>query len=70
MEVDTEKDFSLGTEWTAEGEATYGDRSAAIGGRGRLYGAAIGAVFVSLVSTWFTGGQAPIFGRPQLHTHV
>jgi len=31
----------------------------AIGGRGRLYGAAIGAVFVSLVSTWFTGGQAP-----------
>jgi urea transport system permease protein len=31
----------------------------AIGGRGRLYGAAVGAVFVSLVSTWFTGGQAP-----------
>ncbi|MGD9862779.1 MAG: urea ABC transporter permease subunit UrtC [Pseudodonghicola sp.] len=31
----------------------------AIGGRGRLYGAVIGAVFVSLVSTWFTGGQAP-----------
>ncbi|WP_282182632.1 urea ABC transporter permease subunit UrtC [Aliiroseovarius marinus] len=31
----------------------------AIGGRGRLYGAAIGAVFVSLVSSWFTGGQAP-----------
>ena len=31
----------------------------AIGGRGRLYGAVIGAVLVSLVSTWFTGGQAP-----------
>lgn len=31
----------------------------AIGGRGRLYGAAIGAAFVSLLSTWFTGGQAP-----------
>jgi len=31
----------------------------AIGGRGRLYGAVIGAVFVSLISTWFTGGQAP-----------
>jgi urea transport system permease protein len=31
----------------------------AIGGRGRLYGAVIGAVFVSLVSTFFTGGQAP-----------
>ncbi len=31
----------------------------AIGGRGRLYGAVIGAVFVSLVSSWFTGGQAP-----------
>ena len=31
----------------------------AIGGRGRLYGAVLGAVFVSLVSTWFTGGQAP-----------
>lgn len=31
----------------------------AIGGRGRLYGAVIGAVFVSLVSTYFTGGQAP-----------
>ena len=30
-----------------------------IGGRGRLYGAVIGAAFVSLVSTWFTGGQAP-----------
>ncbi|MCR8726455.1 urea ABC transporter permease subunit UrtC [Frigidibacter sp. ROC022] len=31
----------------------------AIGGRGRLYGAVIGAGFVSLVSTWFTGGRAP-----------
>ena len=31
----------------------------AIGGRGRLYGAVIGAIFVSLVSSWFTGGQAP-----------
>ena len=31
----------------------------AIGGRGRLYGAVIGAAFVSLVSTWFTGGKAP-----------
>ncbi|WP_163846480.1 urea ABC transporter permease subunit UrtC [Pseudooceanicola aestuarii] len=31
----------------------------AIGGRGRLYGAVIGAVFVSLVSTWFTGGMVP-----------
>jgi urea transport system permease protein len=31
----------------------------AIGGRGRLYGAVIGAAVVSLVSTWFTGGQAP-----------
>ncbi len=31
----------------------------AIGGRGRLYGAAIGAAFVSLASTWFTGGQVP-----------
>ncbi len=31
----------------------------AIGGRGRLYGAVIGACFVSLISTWFTGGQAP-----------
>ncbi|MEM6635194.1 MAG: urea ABC transporter permease subunit UrtC [Pseudomonadota bacterium] len=31
----------------------------AIGGRGRLYGAVVGAAFVSLVSTWFTGGQAP-----------
>jgi urea transport system permease protein len=31
----------------------------AIGGRGRLYGAVIGAAFVSLASSWFTGGQAP-----------
>ena len=31
----------------------------AIGGRGRLYGAVMGAAFVSLVSTWFTSGQVP-----------
>ena len=31
----------------------------AIGGRGRLYGAVIGAAFVSLISTYFTGGRAP-----------
>lgn len=31
----------------------------AIGGRGRIYGAVIGAAFVSLLSSWFTGGQAP-----------
>ena len=31
----------------------------AIGGRGRIYGAVIGAVFVSLLSSWFTSGQAP-----------
>ena len=31
----------------------------AIGGRGRLYGAVIGAVFVSLVSSRFTSGQVP-----------
>jgi urea transport system permease protein len=31
----------------------------AIGGRGRLYGSVIGAITVSLLSTWFTGGQAP-----------
>ena len=30
----------------------------AIGGRGRLYGAAIGAAFVSLLSSYLTGGQA------------
>jgi urea transport system permease protein len=31
----------------------------AIGGRGRLYGAVIGAAAVSLLSTYFTGGRAP-----------
>lgn len=31
----------------------------AIGGRGRLYGAVIGAFFVSLLSSLFTGGQIP-----------
>ena len=31
----------------------------AIGGRGRIYGAVIGAAFVSLMSSYFTGGQAP-----------
>jgi urea transport system permease protein len=31
----------------------------AIGGRGRHYGAVNGTAFVSLVSSWFTGGQAP-----------
>lgn len=31
----------------------------AIGGRGRLYGAVIGAAVVSLLSSWFTGGRAP-----------
>jgi urea transport system permease protein len=31
----------------------------AIGGRGRLYGAVLGAVIVSLLSSWFTGGRAP-----------
>ncbi len=31
----------------------------AIGGRGRLYGAVIGAALVSLLSSWFTGGRAP-----------
>lgn len=31
----------------------------AIGGRGRLYGAVIGAGLVSLLSSWFTGGSAP-----------
>ena len=31
----------------------------AIGGRGRIYGAVIGAAVVSLLSSWFTGGQAP-----------
>lgn len=36
----------------------------AIGGRGRLYGAVIGAVFVSLLSSWFTGGRAPDLTLP------
>jgi urea transport system permease protein len=31
----------------------------AIGARGRLYGAVIGAAVVSLMSSWFTGGGAP-----------
>ncbi len=31
----------------------------AIGGRGRLYGAVIGAAGVSLLSSWLTGGKAP-----------
>lgn len=31
----------------------------AIGGRGRLYGAVVGAAAVSLLSTYFTGGRAP-----------
>jgi urea transport system permease protein len=31
----------------------------AIGGRGRLYGAVIGAALVSLLSSYFTGGQVP-----------
>ena len=31
----------------------------AIGGRGRLYGAIVGATFVSLLSSWFTGGGVP-----------
>lgn len=31
----------------------------AIGGRGRLYGAVIGAAGVSLLSSWLTGGGAP-----------
>lgn len=31
----------------------------AIGGRGRLYGAVIGAATVSLMSSWLTGGGAP-----------
>ncbi|MBT0959140.1 urea ABC transporter permease subunit UrtC [Alphaproteobacteria bacterium KMM 3653] len=30
----------------------------AIGGRGRLYGAVLGAAAVSLMSSWFTGGSA------------
>ncbi len=31
----------------------------AIGGRGRLWGAVLGAAAVSLVSSWFTSGQVP-----------
>ena len=31
----------------------------AIGGRGRLYGAALGAALVSLLSSWFTSGAVP-----------
>jgi urea transport system permease protein len=31
----------------------------AIGGRGRLYGAVIGAALVSLMSSWFTSGRVP-----------
>ncbi|SEO25434.1 amino acid/amide ABC transporter membrane protein 2, HAAT family [Gemmobacter aquatilis] len=31
----------------------------AIGGRGRLYGAVIGAALVTLLSSWFTGGRVP-----------
>lgn len=31
----------------------------AIGGRGRLYGAVIGAGVISLLSTWFTSGRVP-----------
>lgn len=31
----------------------------AIGGRGRIYGAIVGAIAVSLLSSWFTGGRAP-----------
>ena len=31
----------------------------AIGGRGRIYGAVIGEAFVSLLSSYFTSGQAP-----------
>jgi urea transport system permease protein len=36
----------------------------AIGGRGRLYGAVIGAIVVSLLSSWFTGGRAPDLSLP------
>lgn len=36
----------------------------AIGGRGRLYGAVMGAVVVSLLSSWFTGGRAPSIHLP------
>ncbi|AZY93093.1 MULTISPECIES: urea ABC transporter permease subunit UrtC [Paracoccus] len=36
----------------------------AIGGRGRLYGAVIGSVVVSLLSSWFTGGRTPSIHLP------
>ncbi len=42
----------------------------AIGGRGRLYGAVIGAAFVSLLSSWFTGGGAPTINLGFLHDPV
>lgn len=38
----------------------------AIGGRGRIYGAVIGAALVSLLSSWFTGGQVPNIGLGSL----
>lgn len=41
----------------------------AIGGRGRLYGAIIGAVVVSLLSSWFTGGRAPDIRLPGYVVH-
>ncbi len=39
----------------------------AIGGRGRLYGAVIGAAFVSLLSSVFTGGRVPALTLGPLH---
>ncbi len=36
----------------------------AIGGRGRIWGAVLGAAAVSLVSNWFTGGGAPDIRLP------
>ena len=39
----------------------------AIGGRGRLYGAVIGAAIVSLLSSWFTGGGAPDINLSLIH---
>ena len=39
----------------------------AIGGRGRLYGAVIGAAVVSLMSSWFTGGKAPDINLSLIH---
>lgn len=36
----------------------------AIGGRGRIYGAVVGAIVVSLLSSWFTGGRAPSLRLP------